>query len=229
MSGKIIPIWKNETVWIIGGGPSILKQFNIPDDIINGVKQKTLPMSRLSRFMKSLHHQHVIGINATYLLGNWVDIVFFHDEVFFQDHKETLLKHPGRLMTCNNRFLNRPEERVEYIPKDRTKVLGIHTDATKISWNYNSGAAAISLAAHLGAKRIILLGFDMGGGSTPETHFHTEHSGYLKTPPPFWKHLVGFPVIQNDANARGIEIINCSPESAIKEFQKMSVKEALKL
>jgi len=41
--------------------------------------------------------------------------------------------------------------------------------------------------------------------------------------------LVGFPVIQNDANARGIEIINCSPESAIQEFPKISVKEALKL
>ncbi len=227
MSCKLIPVWKNETVFIIGGGPSVTAQFSIPKEVVEDVKKQIRPMSVFSDYMTSLHSHYVIGINAAYLLGDWIDIVFFHDSVFFEAHKETLLKHPGLLMTCNNRFLNSPVERVEYIPKDRNKVLGIHTDSTKISWNYNSGAAAITLAAHLGAKKIVLLGFDMGGGPGKETHFHTEHKPYLNREIPFWKHLAGFPKIKEDADRMGIEIINCSPDSAIKEFEKKNIMEVL--
>jgi hypothetical protein len=44
---------------------------------------------------------------------------------------------------------------------------------------------------------------------------------------PFARHLQGFRQIATDAKKRGITIINACPDSAIKEFPKMSVKEVL--
>ncbi|KKL82554.1 hypothetical protein LCGC14_1983580, partial [marine sediment metagenome] len=44
---------------------------------------------------------------------------------------------------------------------------------------------------------------------------------------PFHRHLVGFSAIAQDAQKRGIEILNACPDSTIKEFPKLSVREIL--
>jgi predicted peroxiredoxin len=44
---------------------------------------------------------------------------------------------------------------------------------------------------------------------------------------PFERHLRGFPDIAKDAKQRGIEILNCSQESVIKEFRKVTVQDCL--
>jgi hypothetical protein len=46
---------------------------------------------------------------------------------------------------------------------------------------------------------------------------------------PFPKHLVGFPAIKEDADKLGVQIFNVCPDSAIKEFPKLTLKEALLL
>ena len=102
---------------------------------------------------------------------------------------------------------------------------GISPDPTKVSWNSNSGAAAISLAAHFGVKRIILLGFDMSFNGKGVSHWHGSHGN--EKPPPFRKHMLGFPVIAAEAKDRNIEIINASLGSALTEFPKVHVKELL--
>jgi len=221
---SISKIWKNETAFILGGGTSILKQFAIPTTVVEGVRNKSLAMSSYSDYMKVLHDRNVIGINAAYLIGDWIDIVFFHDEEFWQANKTELEKHPGQLVTCNSRFMNRPHPKVLYIPKDRSKLYGIHDNPNFVAWNHNSGAAAISLASHLGAKKIILLGFDMNA-SSGVSHFHSQYN--QKRLPPFEKHLFGFPQIAEDAKRLGIEIINCSIESSIDVFEKRNLEEVI--
>jgi hypothetical protein len=44
---------------------------------------------------------------------------------------------------------------------------------------------------------------------------------------PFERHLRGFPEIARDAKQRGIQIINVCPNSAIKEFPKINLKDVL--
>lgn len=221
---SIRKIWKNETAFILGGGTSIIEQFGIPAAVVEGIRNKSLTMSAYSDYMKVLWNRNVIGINAAYLIGDWIDFVFFHDEEFWQAHKQELEKHPGTLVTCNSRFQNRPHPKVMYIPKDRSKLYGIHNDSNFISWNHNSGAAAMTLASHLGVNRIVLLGFDM---NAPQgvSHFHSEYN--QKRLPPFAKHLVGFKQIAEDAKQMGIEIINCSMESAIDIFPKRNLMEVI--
>lgn len=75
----------------------------------------------------------------------------------------------------------------------------------------NSGLQAISLAALWGARRIVLVGLDLGGA-----HFFGDH------PPELQKKRSDYPAFQReiellvaDLLADGIQVVNCSPVSRI--------------
>lgn len=223
---KIQPIWKGKDVWIVGGGASILEQFDVPTEIIMQVKNKEIPTSSLSKYFKAIQRKKVIGINVAFLLGKWIDYTFFADEQFWQKYQKELLAHPSIKVTCNQRFERTPVDDIIYLEKDTLKRYGIHNVPSKISWNGNSGCAAISLANHLGAKRVFLLGFDMNK-QLGATHFHKEYEWQEGKIPPFDKHMMGTEDIRLDADMLGIEIYNCSPNSAIQYLPKLTVKEAL--
>ena len=102
-----------------------------------------------------------------------------------------------------------------------------------VGWNGNTGGAAINLAVHMGAKRILLLGFDMNLDGTQMQHWHDLYGKgpvadeRRKRKLPFARHITCFAFIAADAKKLGVEIINLSPNSAIDNFPKMSVKEFL--
>ena len=220
--------WKGEEVWIIGGGSSIPIQFGVPESIIKGVKAGELPPAAYSPYMKSIHNKKVIGVNAAYKIGDWMNIVFFSDERFISHNREGLMTYPGELYSCNTNYSpeNKTISRVTYIPKTPTKKYGLSENNKSICWNDNSGAAAINLAINLGAEKIILLGFDMK--NIQGSHFHNEYPWQKGKNPPYIKHLKGFENIALEAKKRGVEILNCSSESEITQFKKVTVKEALK-
>lgn len=234
MVWKVPRIWEEGDVWILGGGPSITKQFNIPDNIVRQVLDKKLPLSAYSSYLSPLHDKHVIGINVAYMIGSWVDMVFFGDPRFFKVHMHGLVNFPGLKVSCAPGSEKVPW--VKYLSRDGGRKTGISPDPSKVSWNFNSGAAAISLAANAGAKRIILLGFDMTLNEAGQQHWHNAYGNNDMSPQikrqrvnslPFNKHLSGFPAIASDAKKRGIEILNACPTSAIEAFPKFTVKQLL--
>lgn len=115
----------------------------------------------------------------------------------------------------------------------RGKPYGIDTDTESVSWNGNSGASAINLAYHIGAKRVVLIGFDMK--ATPEgKNFHKEYEDKGKKTKSekalaslFNRHRKGFPTIKKDAEALGLEILNATPGSAIKDFPIIRLEDVL--
>jgi hypothetical protein len=227
-------MWEEEDVWILGGGPSVPEQFGIPSKIVQTVMNRTSPPSVYSSYMKGIHNKHVIGVNMAFTIGDWMDIVFFGDNGFFLRYQEQLANYPGLRVTCTGQTsVNVPWMKV--LEKDTEHVRGISRIPGKISWNKNSGAAAINLAAHTGAKRIILLGFDMNLNENKNQHWHDiyqrgkieEEKDRRRTAATFERHLKGFAQIAFDARVLGIEILNASPTSEIKEFRKTTVKELL--
>ena len=66
-------MWEEGDVWILGGGPSVPRQFGIPEKVVQDVINGISPPSVYSPYMKALHDKHVIGINVAYLIGNWID------------------------------------------------------------------------------------------------------------------------------------------------------------
>lgn len=234
MIWSVPAIWEDGECWIIGGGPSIWEVFSVPIAIREKVVKGITPFSSLSPYMEVIRSRHVIGINNAYMLGVWVDVLFFGDSSWYLKHRNALAGWPGIKVTCDPKFINRSPgkmEGVKCLERDRERPEGITKDHRKVSWNKNSGAAAISLAVHFGVKRIYLLGFDMAmDGRAENSHWFGSYAGpgnKMKRTPPFAKHLKGFPAIAQDAKEQGIEIINVNPKSVIDVFPKVPLQEAL--
>lgn len=79
----------------------------------------------------------------------------------------------------------------------------------------NSGFQAINLAYMLGAKTIILLGFDMFG-----VHYFGDHPDKLVKQSPYKDFIKSFETITKD-----VEIINCSRQTALNCFPKKYIKD----
>lgn len=202
-------------------------QFNIPDEIIDGVCTGRLFPEAYSPFLEPIHKHHVIGVNNAYMIGEWIDAIFFGDGGYYLVHRKALANRAGLKLTCHPKFANKKSadmEGVKFLQRDHSKKQGISNNPKKVCWNGNSGAAAISVAASFGVKKMFLLGFDMMASKF--THWHGHHGNKVK-PGPYKRHLKGFPQIARDAVARGIEIWNVNMESQINSFPKITLDEAL--
>lgn len=244
MRWSVPRIWEGGDVWILGGGSSVVKQFGIPDNIVQDVMNKISPPTIYSPYMESIHNKHIIAINVAFLIGNWMDMIFFGDNKFFLGYREQLAEWPGLKVTCHAGC--EKYTWVKFLQRDTAHPRGISSNPEMVAWNANSGSAAISIAANAGAKRIFLLGFDMNVNPLGNKHWHTLYKGSVLEQPSlqaqrgiqhrrqparpgfgFVRHLKGFPVIAQDARKRNIEIINVNPESAISEFPKCNLKDVL--
>jgi hypothetical protein len=231
MKWQVPCMWQGGDVWIIGGGPSINEQFGIPKELAQKIKEGVEPLSKLSPYMSVIHDKHVIGINVAFMIGNWIDICFFGDNGFYLKYKNELAKFPGLKVTCNQQPGR--DGFVKCMARDVSHSKGISMEPGKVSWNFNSGCAAISIAAQAGAKRIMLLGFDMKLSDEKDQHFHDVYKrGKAITEQrlrrlPFRRHMRGCEQIARDAKRLGIEIVNLNPDSAIVQFRKVSLKEFL--
>lgn len=96
-----------------------------------------------------------------------------------------------------------------------------------VGWGGNSGFHAINIAAQVGAARIILVGFDMRVDHG--LHWHGKHVTGLNNPSrpnvERWRRTIdrAAPVLAD----AGIEVVNASPISALLNYPKMALSEAL--
>jgi hypothetical protein len=104
---------------------------------------------------------------------------------------------------------------------------GISRNPEYIHTGANSGIQAINLAScQFNAKRILLLGFDMQatGG---KTHWHGKHPGEESDYSPWHKWLRRYEVVAKDALEIGVEIINCTRETALTCFPRAPLLSSL--
>jgi hypothetical protein len=196
---EVPELWPGATVFILGGGPSLADVDLAP-----------------------LHSKRVIGVNQAYKLGPWVDVCYFGDCGWYGQNLPAIRGYAGLKITSCSRC---PEAGWRHVHRvRRTKPYGIETKRDAVAWNNNSGASAINVAVHLGAKRIVLLGFDMQMKGDRK-NWHQDYRGEQKNPALFEKHLRGFPHIARDAAALGVEILNATPESAVTQFPFVDIKD----
>lgn len=235
MGGWIIPkIWQDGEVFIIGGGPSILRQFNIPQEIIVQVMAKRQSPSVYSPYLEPLHDKHVIGVNAAYKLGDWIDMIVFGDKKWYLENQKELARFPNLKVSCHGHIHTKKcqAEGIKYVAKDTSVVWGLSSRPGYIGWNGHSGALAINMAINAGARRVILLGYDMKLNESNKQHWHAlyrsaERTDFDPRRLPFERHMNSFPQIAIDAKRMGVEIINANPDSAIEEFKKIDIHELL--
>lgn len=98
-----------------------------------------------------------------------------------------------------------------------------------IGWGGNSGFMALNLAAQFGARRILLIGFDMHAASG--VHWYGKNTGRdMRNPED--RNFIHWRKAMNDQapvlRRYGIEVVNGSAGSAVAAFPKMSVEDTLK-
>ena len=104
--------------------------------------------------------------------------------------------------------------------------LGLSFDPQLIHYGSNSGYQALNLAILFGARRIVLLGYDMQSTGGRE-HFFGPHPHPLRRWSDFAKFADMFRAAVPDLAAHNIEVINCSRETALDCFPRARLKDAL--
>jgi hypothetical protein len=187
------PAWATRPAVVIASGPSL------SDEQLQLIEQAHLE-----------ERVHVIAVNNTIQRAPWADVCYFGDY--------TALKHYLPKL--------KPLTLAEWVTIDRsaherwrlTHVKpatsnGMSLD--RIHMNANSGAQAVNLAAAFGAQRILLVGFDMRNAADGRAHWFGQHPQPLVTTQLFPDWLYKFAYIAEAAKKLGIELVNCTPGSAL--------------
>jgi hypothetical protein len=181
-------------VYIVGGGPS-LTGYNL----------------------ERLRGEQVIAINRVMLELPWAKVGFFLDHRLWRwigpEINKTFRGHViwGR----SDSRLQIHEERLSIWEANNNTVFETQFPNT-ISHGKSSGYAAINLAYLLGARNIILMGYDYAK-KDGRGHWHKEHPTW--TPPSaYLAMLAGFPALAQKLRTLGVNVWNASPGSALTEF-----------
>lgn len=187
-------MWSGATVAVLASGPSMSQQ------AADRVLAAGLP---------------TIVVNNTMRLAPWADVLYAADESWWRNTPGSF-EFRGLKVSCE------PVAGILRLLPAGTE--GYSDDPMTVYTYGNSGAQAIQIAAKAGAKRILLLGFDMNGG-----HWHSEHASPLRTTSielyEQWRKR--YPTLATALTARGVEVINCSPTSALECWPRESLEDAL--
>jgi hypothetical protein len=188
-------IYDGATVAVIGGGPSV-----------NAEQVRAVRTSGL----------RTIGVNDSYKFGVDIDLCFWGDHEWYfgnerhPGHRDSLSKFHGLKVTCAPNCAEMPG--VHYLSP--MQVAGLWP-APCCKWYRNSGLTVIGMAIPLGAKRIVLLGFE-GGASAGQTHWHPD---LVNVPDEtiFKQHVASAHELLKDVEqwpgGKSVEIWNASPFS----------------
>jgi hypothetical protein len=157
-----------------------------------------------------------IVTNTTWEIAPWADVLFAYDLRWWTKYLEKVraANFRGDLVTCSR--LAR-----KYDLEPLVDVGWFHTFS-------QSGASAISLAITTRARRVILLGCDCKPSKDGAKHWHGDHphelsnAASLKLWPPLFKRVA------KHARDNGVEVINCTRDTALECFPRISLEEALK-
>ena len=157
----------------------------------------------------------VVVVNNTYELAPWADVLYAADEVWWQHN-------PGAMQFCGLKVSVGAVPGVLHIKT--TGMKGFDPNPAHVRLGGNSAYQAVHIAMHTGAKRILLCGIDMGGG-----HWHPEHSAPLRATPTwaYERWITLFDGLAKAAKDVDVEILNCSPISALKCFEFMRLEDAI--
>lgn len=203
--------WSEETAALVASGPSAAKA-NI--EALRG-------------------RAKVVVINESWQLAPWADVLYACDTKWWK-LRLGVPKFNG-LKVCHVDLKSRQDvdiirafPKVRWVHVDRWGDQLLTERPGYLGAGGNSGFQALNLAVQFGAKKILLIGYDMT--IAHGEHWHARHPMPLSNPHPqqnlprWRKSLDGS---AGRLRALGVEVVNASPVSELKAFPKMSVEEAL--
>lgn len=164
----------------------------------------------------------MVATNDTYRLAPWADVLHACDEKWWEVHLG-VPEFAGLKFSLQNGARQWPGVQVIGAQGDR----GLSADPSEVTTGKNSGHQAINIAVHLGAKRIVLLGYDMQAREGAPSHFFGEHPKPLKAMPAFAYCISCFESLVQPLALLGVEIVNCTRETALTCFPRQPLEAVL--
>jgi hypothetical protein len=201
---RIPRAWPGETAYVVGGGPSLR---NVDLACLKG--------------------RRVIVVNSSYQLVPFADYLFFGDQRWWLEHdwRPEMQNFRGQIVTCSTSVSHL---RVHKVNRRLPPEIGLAVENDAVVSQRTSTQGAMNLAFHLGVKRIVLVGIDMGRAPDGASHHHKPHPWPPRPGNVVWdeqleqlQHIVG------PLKRHGVEVINTSPVSRIEWWPKMSLQAAL--
>ena len=206
-------LFSGQDVFVLGNGPSLQND----------------PLERLAG-------KNVIAVNsAAFVLPKIVKVLFFGDARWYWLNKPAVQALDALKVTLSKYWVDETGSRREEPCSGEPGICtmrqkgqsGLTLACDALAWNMSSGGAAVNLASHLGAKRIILLGYDMKLGADGARNAFPNLN---KTSVKFdtmnvhksWRSLY------DTAIESGIQIINATPGSALHAIPQVNLDDVLR-
>lgn len=204
--GIVRRIFPGETMVILGGGPSL----TVED--VNYVRGKAPVIA--------IKEAAVCAIPGKTAPAPWAEVLYACDAKFWDWHK-------GAPLFTGLKYALEPQPGMwpDVHVLRNTGREGLELDPTGLRTGQNSGMQAVNLAFHLGAARIILLGFDMWRNEAGEQNWFGNHPLHQHSPYAIFLHYFG--TIVEPLKEAGIEVINCSRQTQLTAFPRASLMEVL--
>ncbi len=171
----------------------------------------------------------VVAVSDAWSLAAWADVLYAADSDWWRYH-DGVPGFPGLKLSIAN-----PTRRTDHHP-DGVGVLafggydGLSLDPGRLMagrrGGQNSGLQAVGLAYLLGARRIVLAGFDCGVADDGATHFFGEHPARLRKASPYAHMAHAFAALAPHLAAAGVEVVNASRRSALTCFTRATLAQA---
>lgn len=195
MSRSAVPRrWPGSTIVCLGAGPSLCAED------LSAVRSAGFPRIAIN--------------NAIYADGIPPDVLYSSDVGWWRTHADLAGLAPSYTIREG------PLPPANVVELDRTGQTGLELEPTGLKTGGHSGYAAVNLAVHLGARKILLLGYDMQPGPSGQHHFlGGDHADGRHPRYAHW--LRHYEVLRACLTAVGIGIANCSRETAITGIPRM--------
>lgn len=201
--------WSGETVFIVAGGPSVASQNT-----------------------EALRGRRVIAINSSFQLVPFADVLIFGDARWWHVNKPSAAAFEGRIISALPPLPAGfspvgpvwTDDRVLKLKK--TSPPGLARVPDSVMLRRTTLTAAINLAVHFGAAKIVLLGADGQPALDGRTHHHAPHP-WNQTTNCWDQQRADLATVVMPLQVLGIDVRNASSGSAIPFWPIVELKDCL--
>lgn len=199
-------LFKGETIFCLASGPSLTAEI-----------------------CQRVRGRRSIAINSSAVLAPWASVLFFTDSGWYEPRRQLVANWDGLVISMSQAAKREMPDKVKRVQGegDPQALPGFSRGPHVIHQGRSSGHTAVSLAIALGATRVVLLGYDMRIVADREP-CHDEKGSAGDSEIYQREFVPGFAGWDEAARAVGVEVINATEGSALKQFRFASLNDILR-
>lgn len=210
---KGVPNWTGATVVILASGPSLTEE--------------QCALVGAWRAERDDGTRRVVVINSTFVRAPYADVVYACDGTWWRAQPQSGERNVDAVTArfARDRLWTQDVAAAKEFSLNLIRSasgVGLSRKPGLIHQGMNSAYQCINFAFLAGARRMVLLGVDCHG-----KHWHPDHPAPLSNRLPHAQWIAKFGPLARDLEAEGVNVVNCSPGTALKAFPLADLTEEL--